>query len=203
MSFSLEETGTDQTNPIKHPLQNRFWRGCFMVRFPPPPPKIARYVLPPPFANSQIFWNSQMRPRDPDILKTLGSDVPPVLLGISWPALAVPWRGPSKKGKGPNRTGGSTILKLIWEGNLLYFPRFRGSPTVRNLEIQNVLWERFQGVSGLVPDFTLEILNRTRGTSNRSEKRLIRLNFWDTLWEQFCLSDQSALIDASLWRKPL
>ena len=36
-----------------------------------------------------------------------------------------------------------------------------------------------------------------------SEKRLIRLTFWDTLWEQFGLSDQSALIDASLWRKPL
>ena len=30
-----------------------------------------------------------------------------------------------------------------------------------------------------------------------SEKRLIRLSFWDTLWEQFGLSDQSALIDAS------
>ena len=28
-------------------------------------------------------------------------------------------------------------------------------------------------------------------------------DFWDTLWEQFGLSDQSALIDASLWRKPL
>ena len=36
-----------------------------------------------------------------------------------------------------------------------------------------------------------------------SERRLMRLTFWDTLWEQFCLSDQSALIDASLWRKPL
>ena len=35
-----------------------------------------------------------------------------------------------------------------------------------------------------------------------SETRLIRLNFWDTLWEQFCLSDQSALIDAALWREP-
>ena len=40
------------------------------------------------------------------------------------PALAVPWGGPSKKGKGTNRTGGSTILKLIWGGDLLYFPEF-------------------------------------------------------------------------------
>ena len=28
--------------------------------------------------------------------------------------------------------------------------------------------------------------------------RLIRLTFWDTLWEQFCLADQIALIDACL-----
>ena len=37
----------------------------------------------------------------------------------------------------------------------------------------------------------------------KSEKRLIRWTFWDTLWEQFPLSHQSALIDASLWRKTL
>ena len=41
MSFSLEETDTDQTNPTFWGLQNWFWRGCFI-------PKIARYVLPPP-----------------------------------------------------------------------------------------------------------------------------------------------------------
>ena len=35
------------------------------------------------------------------------------------------------------------------------------------------------------------------------ERCLIRLTFWDTLWEQICLPDQSALIDASLCRKPL
>ena len=29
-----------------------------------------------------------------------------------------------KKENGTNRTGGSTILKLIWGGNLLYFPGF-------------------------------------------------------------------------------
>ena len=37
----------------------------------------------------------------------------------------------------------------------------------------------------------------------KSERCLIRLTFWGTLWEQFGLSDQSALIDASVWRKPL
>ena len=53
MSFSLAETGTDQTNPIFWGLQKWFWRGHFIVRFPPPP-QIAPYVSPPPpFANSQ------------------------------------------------------------------------------------------------------------------------------------------------------
>ena len=42
-----------------------------------------------------------------------------------------------------------------------------------------------------------------QGESDLTERRLIRLTFWDTLWEQVGLSDQSALIDASLWRKPL
>ena len=39
--------------------------------------------------------------------------------------------------------------------------------------------------------------------AEESEKRLLRLKFWDILWEQFCLSDHSALIDASLRRRPL
>ena len=44
MSFSLEGTGTDQTNPTFGTLQNWFWRAHSMVRFPP---EIVRYVLPP------------------------------------------------------------------------------------------------------------------------------------------------------------
>ena len=40
-------------------------------------------------------------------------------------------------------------------------------------------------------------------SGDESEKRRIRLNFWDTLREQFCLSDQSALIGGPLWRNPL
>ena len=54
-------------------------------------------------------------------------------------------KGPSKKGKGPNRTGGSTILKLIWERESALFSRVWGSPTVRNLEIQNLLCRAFPG----------------------------------------------------------
>ena len=46
--------------------------------------------------------------------------------------------GPSKIGNGTNRTGGSTILKLIWEGNLLYFPGF-GDPQPYETWIQNLL----------------------------------------------------------------
>ena len=52
------------------------------------------------------------------------------------------------------------------------FSRVWGSPTVRNLEILNLLWERFRGVSGLVPDFTPEMLNRTRGTSKKKQHKL-------------------------------
>ena len=36
LSFSLEGTGTDQTNPIFWALQNWFWRARSIVRFPPP-----------------------------------------------------------------------------------------------------------------------------------------------------------------------
>ena len=45
-----------------------------------------------------------------------------------------------KKGNRTNRTGSSTILKLIWGGNLLDFPGLGlgDLPTARNLEIQNV-----------------------------------------------------------------
>ena len=50
---------------------------------------------------------------------------------------------------------------------MLHFPWFGGSPTVRSLEIQNLLRERFQGVSGFVPDFNPATLNRTRGTCNK------------------------------------
>ena len=35
LAFSLEETGTDQTNPTFWALQNWFWRAQKVVRFPP------------------------------------------------------------------------------------------------------------------------------------------------------------------------
>ena len=41
---------------------------------------------------------------------------------------------------------------------------------------------------------------RIAGTTVR--KALDTFHFWDTLWEQLCLSDQSPLIDTPLWRKP-
>ena len=55
-SFSLEETGTDQTNPTFCGLQNWCWRGHTMVRFPPPNRTI-RFAPPPPprFPNLSHF----------------------------------------------------------------------------------------------------------------------------------------------------
>ena len=51
LPYSLEETGTDQTNPTCQGFQNCFWRGHSMVRFPP----INRTMrFPPPFAISQV-----------------------------------------------------------------------------------------------------------------------------------------------------
>ena len=59
LSFPLKERGTDQTNPNFWGLQKWFWRAHSAVRFPPPPPKFTRYVLPPPEPlpkqNSQIL----------------------------------------------------------------------------------------------------------------------------------------------------
>ena len=49
LSFSLEETGTDQTNPVFWRLQNWLWRGHFIVR-PPPQKKPTTRFAPPPFA---------------------------------------------------------------------------------------------------------------------------------------------------------
>ena len=38
-----------------------------------------------------------------------------------------------------NRTGGSIIMKLFWIENTFYFPGLGDSPTVRSLEMQNLL----------------------------------------------------------------
>ena len=55
----------------------------------------------------------------------LKSEVPPVLLGIFMTSSGCSMEGGrSKKGNGTNRTGGSTILRLIWGETLLYFPGF-------------------------------------------------------------------------------
>ena len=65
MSFSLEEMGTDQTNPTFWGLQNWFCRGCFMVRFPPPPPPKSHDTFCPPLCefptlNSPSFLENRM-----------------------------------------------------------------------------------------------------------------------------------------------
>ena len=62
---------------------------------------------------------------------------------------------------------GSIILKPNLGRESALFSRVWGSPTVRNLEIQNLLWARFRGISGFIPDFVPEMLNRTRGTAKQ------------------------------------
>ena len=58
-------------------------------------------------------------------------------------------------------------------------------------------------IDGVHDNLTLTPMLRVGSDLTYIRKRLICLSFWDTLLEQFCLSDQSALIDASLWRHPL
>ena len=56
--------------------------------------------------------------------------------------------GPSKKGKGTNRTGGSTILKLIRGGSLLYFSGFRRLQPYETWKFRICS----ESVSGVFPD---------------------------------------------------
>ena len=91
------------------------------------------------------------------------------------------------------------------------FSRVSGSPTVRNLEIQNLLWERFRGVSGFVPDFTPEMLNRTRGISKflRPPKVVLESTLCSTFFpppppnsrDTFCPPPQ--LLSKVFWRRGL
>ena len=89
------------------------------------------------------------------------------------------------------RASPSTIWRSIWKTD---GPLFWAIPET-NRQRQQYSWTAlsFRGIAKFPANFP----------SPKSERRLIRLTFWDTLWEQFCLSDQSALIDASLWRNPL
>ena len=51
LSFSLEEAGTDQTNPTFRGLQNWFWRALSIARSPPPPYS----TFPPPPKSQDTF----------------------------------------------------------------------------------------------------------------------------------------------------
>ena len=81
----------------------------------------------------------------------------------------------------PTVLGVAQVWTLLERGYAL-FSRVWGFPTVRNLEIQNSLWERSRGVSGFVPDFTPEMVNCSRGTSNcerqDSEEPTSRCRSW-------------------------
>ena len=118
-----------------------------------------------------LFWGGSFSEvEDPQ------SEGPPVLLGISWPALAVPWGGPSEKGKGTNRTGGSVILKLIWGGNLLYFPGFGDLQPYETWKFRICS----ESVSGVFPDLfrishqkCLTVLGAPPTQGTRNFQRLI------------------------------
>ena len=72
----------------------------------------------------------------------------PILLGLHDQLWLFHGGAPSKIGDGTNRTGGSTILKLIWGGNLLHVPGF-GDPQPYETWKFRICSE---SVSGVFPD---------------------------------------------------
>ena len=128
------------------------------------------------------------------------SEIPPVLLGIPW-SLRGPLRNQFWKKRRPQLYwGGESSGNALEASNALNY-RVWGIPAVLSREISGNALRAFPG----------SFRNLSGISSGKSqpywgygpEERLIRLNFWDTLWEQFCLSDQSALIDGSLGGSPL
>ena len=59
LSFSLEETGTDQTNPTFWGLQNWFWRSRSTEGSPPPQNRTIRFA-PPPHPNV-CHWSTRIQ----------------------------------------------------------------------------------------------------------------------------------------------
>ena len=55
-------------------------------------------------------------------------------------------------------------MKLIWRGKMLDFPGFGDLQPYETWKFR-ICSEHFRGVSGFVPDFIPEMLNRTRGTA--------------------------------------
>ena len=77
---------------------------------------------------------------------------------------------------GTNRTGGSTCLKLVWGGNVLYFLGFGDLPTVRNLENSEFALRAFPGRFQICSGFYSQKSGKSHPWTNTS----VGGNFWRT-----------------------
>ena len=84
------------------------------------------------------------------------SEIPPVLLGIPWPALRGPLRNHFWKKGVPSRTGVERILEMLWKPQMPLIIGLGGSQPYSRGEFQEALWERFRGLSGILPEFLPE-----------------------------------------------
>ena len=79
-----------------------------------------------------------------------------------------------KKRAVPSRTGGERILEMLWKPQMPWIIGFGASQPYSRGEFQETLWERFQGLSGIFPEFLPESPSRTGGVAhvlNRAGKR--------------------------------
>ena len=71
----------------------------------------------------------------------------------------------SEKRGAPSRTGGETILEMLWKPQMPWIIGFGASQPYSQREFQEKLWERFRCLSGIFPEFLPEIPSRTGGVA--------------------------------------
>ena len=82
------------------------------------------------------------------------SEIPPVLLGIPWPAPERPLSGTNSEKRGvPSRTGGERILETLWKPQMPWIIGLGAFQPYSRGKFQETLWERFRGLSGIFPEF--------------------------------------------------
>ena len=96
----------------------------------------------------------------------LPSEIPPVLLGLPWPALGRPLRNHFWKKKRPQPYWGEIILEMLWKPQKPWIIGFGASQLYSRREFQETLWEHFRGLSGIFPEFLPESASRTGGMAH-------------------------------------
>ena len=102
--------------------------------------------------------------------------MPPVLLGIPWPALGGPLRNHFWKKRRPQPYwGGERILETLWKPQMPWIIGLGASQPYSRGKFQETLWERFRGLSGKFPEFLPESPSRTGGMAQTWTYPLTRM----------------------------